>query len=255
MNTGSDNSSVPVNEDFNNDFQFIFRNCDQNKISPFMKLFWEEQIKYLNSSSQIRYHPMVIKYCLGLHAKSPACYEQVRLNVKECSGILVLPSQTTLRDYKNYIRPECGFNPKVIEELALKTKDFSSVEKFICICFDEMKIQDDLVWDKHTGELIGFVDLGDVNLNYASLNDVHEIASHVCNFLIKSIANPLSFSFATFATTGVTSDQLYHFVWRAVAILERTCFLKVVATSCDGGSLNRAFYRIHTPYSLQTSDI
>ena len=57
-----DNSSVPVNEDFNNDFQFIFRNCDQNKISPFMKLFWEEQIKYLNSSSQIRYHPMVIKY-------------------------------------------------------------------------------------------------------------------------------------------------------------------------------------------------
>ena len=171
-----DNSSVPVNEDFNNDFQFIFRNCDQNRISAFMKLFWEEQIKYLNSSSQIRYHPMVIKYCLGLYAKSPACYEQVRLNEKEGSGILVLPSQRTLRDYKNYIRPERGFNPKVIEELALKTKDFSSVETFICICFDEMKIQDDLVWDKLTGELIGFVDLGDVNLNYASLNDVHEIA-------------------------------------------------------------------------------
>ena len=34
-------------------------------------------------------------------------------------------------------------------------------QKCICICFDEMKIQDDLVWDKHTGELIGFVGLGD----------------------------------------------------------------------------------------------
>ena len=173
------------------------------------------------------------------------------MNEKEGSGILVLPSQTTLRDYKNYIRPERGFNLKVIEKLALKTKDFSSVEKFICICFDEMKIQDDLlVWDRHTGELIGFVDLGDVNLNYASLNSVQEIASHVCVFLIKSIVNPLSFSFATFATTGVTSDQLYHVFWRAVAILERTCFLKVVATSFDGASPNRAFYRIHAPYSL-----
>ena len=112
-----------------------------------------------------------------------------------------------------------------------------------------MKIQDDLVWDKFTGELNGFVDLEDVNLNYASLNDVHEIASHVCVFLLKSIVNPLSFSFATFASTGVTSDQLYHLVWRAVTILERTCFLKVVATSC-GASPNRAFYRIHAPYSL-----
>ena len=29
-----------------------------------------------------------------------------------------------------------------------------------------MEIQEDLVWDKHTGELIGFVDLGDMQLNY-----------------------------------------------------------------------------------------
>ena len=27
---------------------------------------------------------------------------------------------------------------------------------------DEMKIQENLVWDKHTGELIGYVDLGDI---------------------------------------------------------------------------------------------
>ena len=34
---------------------------------------------------------------------------------------------------------------------------------------DEMKIQENLVWDKHTGDLIGFVDLGDAELNYATL--------------------------------------------------------------------------------------
>ena len=26
---------------------------------------------------------------------------------------------------------------------------------------DEMKIQENLVWNKHTGDLIGFIDLGD----------------------------------------------------------------------------------------------
>ena len=30
-----------------------------------------------------------------------------------------------------------------------------------------MKIQENLVWDKHTNELIGFLDLGDPELNYA----------------------------------------------------------------------------------------
>ena len=32
-----------------------------------------------------------------------------------------------------------------------------------------MKIHEDLVWDKHTGDLIGYVDLGDTELNYATL--------------------------------------------------------------------------------------
>ena len=53
-----------------------------------MKLLWEEQMKYLQCpSSEVRYHPMVIKYCLGLHAKSPAAYEQIRINEKEGTGV------------------------------------------------------------------------------------------------------------------------------------------------------------------------
>ena len=52
------------------------------------------------------------------------------------------------------------------------------------ILFDEMKIQENLVWSKHTGDLIGFVDLGDVNLNYATLQETNAIASHVLVFLL-----------------------------------------------------------------------
>ena len=42
-----------------------------------------------------------------------------------------------------------------------------------------MKIQEDLVWDKYTGELFGFVDLGDIQTNFATLKDVKELAIHV----------------------------------------------------------------------------
>ena len=34
-----------------------------------------------------------------------------------------------------------------------------------------MKIQYSLVWDKHSGDLIGYVDLGDVEVNYATLQN------------------------------------------------------------------------------------
>ena len=50
------------------------------------------------------------------------------------------------------------------------------MERFVSIIFDEMKIQEDLVWDKYSGERIGFVDLGDIHTNFATLDDVKELA-------------------------------------------------------------------------------
>ena len=96
-----------------------------------MKLFWEEQQKYIiaTSKSGIRYHPMVIKYCLSLAAKSPGAYEELRFDEKKGTGILVLPSQRTLRDYRNYIKPKRGFNEQVVSELPEKTSPFLPQEK------------------------------------------------------------------------------------------------------------------------------
>ena len=37
---------------------------------------------------------------------------------------------------------------------------------------DQMKIQENLVWDKHNGELLGYVDLSDIDINYAILSKV-----------------------------------------------------------------------------------
>ena len=246
MRVAIEKHSEPVDAKLNEDFQALFSGCDKTDVPNFMKLFWDEQQKYINAScsSSVKYHPMIIKYCLNLAAKSSSAYSDLRYDSKTGSGILVLPSLRTLRDYRNYIHPTRGFNPAVINDLKHKTVNFSGPERFVTILFDEMKIQEDLVWDKHSGELIGFVDLGDITTNYATLKNVEELATHILVFLVKSVVNPLSFSFASFATTGISSHQIMPIFWKAVCYLEQI-ELHVIAATADGASSNRRFFRMH----------
>lgn len=240
--------SVPVPETLGDDLATIMSGADQSKITPFMKKFWAEQQNYLSTSKKgVRYHPMIIRYCLALAAKSPAVYDDIRYDEKNKTGFLILPSRRRLRDYKNYIRPQQGFNPPVIKELANIVSKFQEIEKYCIILMDEMKIQENLVWDKHTGDLIGFVDLGDTELNYATLpkSKSEDIASHVLVFLVRSIVNPLKFSLANFATSNATSIQLFPLFWKAVGILEDNVGMKVVGVTSDGASPNRTMYRMH----------
>jgi len=46
-------------------------------------------------------------------------------------------------------------------KLVLRKRKIPS--KYIALLFDEMKIKEDLMFDKHTCELVGFVDLGEIN--------------------------------------------------------------------------------------------
>ena len=139
---------------------------------------------------------------------SSSAYTDLQYDTTTGTGILALPSLRTLHYYKNYIRPTRGFNPEVINELAKKSVLFSEIERYVSILLDEMKIQEKLVWDKHSGELIGFFDLGDININYATLENAQKLATHVLVFLVKSVVYPLSYSFATFATDGITAFQI-----------------------------------------------
>lgn len=185
MKSALENCSESISPQLGEDLTSIFSKTNQQNIPPFMQLFWEEQQKYLkcSSPSSVRYHPMIIKFCLNLAAKSSSAYNDLRYDPKTGNGILVLPSSRTLRDYRNYIRPTRGFNPAIINALAKKTADFQSSERFVSILFDEMKVQEDLVWDKYTGELIGFVDLGDAEINNATFKNVKQLATHVLVFL------------------------------------------------------------------------
>ena len=80
------------------------------------------------------------------------------------------------------------------------------------------------------------------SVNFATLQQVDKLASHILVFLIRSIVNSLKYSFANFATTNITPVQLFSLFWKAVGILEISVGLKVDAVTCDGASSNKKIF-------------
>ena len=105
-----------------------------------------------------------------------------------------------------------------------------------------MRIRSNLIYDKEGGELIGFIDLGDPDVNYSTPQEENELATHALFFFVRGLATDLNFNLAYFATTGITSYQLFPLFWEAVSILELTVNLWVISTCCDGASPNRRFF-------------
>ena len=99
------------------------------------------------------------------------------------------------------------------------------------------------------------MDLWDNDVTWATLPNMDKITSHVLVFLVKSVMNPLSHSLATFSTDGMTSYQMFPLFWRAVAILELTCNLKVIAATSDVTSPNRKFYKMHSAFDTNAKNI
>ena len=235
-------SAVLIDHDLSNDLTGIISDCGSS-MTPFTSLFWQQQKKLMKSSATgVRYHPMIIRFCLSLAAKSLSCYEELRN-----SKVLVLPSQRRLRDYRNAIRPQRGFQNEVVEELKSQTDSHFDVQRYVVLLFDEMKIMSNLVFDKFTGEHIGFIDLGDPDLNFGTIEEASSIATHALVFLVRGVCTELKFCLAHFATTGVTAAQLIPLFWEAVYILETSCNLWVIAATSDVVSPNRRFYRLHKP--------
>ena len=108
-----------------------------DEVTLHMRVFWEQRLKLLASPKfGRRYHPHIIRFCLSIHAKSPAAYREIR----DC-GILVLPSEKTLQDYRNVFTPKAGFHPENIERLRSQTSQYFDIQRYVVIAFDEMKIQ------------------------------------------------------------------------------------------------------------------
>ena len=173
-------------------------------------------------------------------AKSSSAYDELR-----ATNILTLPCRRTSRDYSNYVKPSTGFNPQVTEELIKTSSHLQGYQRFVCLSFDEIKIQEKLVFDKYTGDLVGFVDLGDPEMNFSTFEDTDKLVCYVMVYYIRGLASDLKFSFAYFGTDGMNAYQIMTTFWDAVSILEMTCKLPVICAVSDGASSNRKFYKMH----------
>ena len=121
----------------------------------------------------------------------------------------------------------------------------NDIQRFVVLSFDEVKIQSGLVFDKHSGKIIGFVDVGDNDINFATFSSTDNIATHVLSFYVRNFYGNIKFHFAYFGTDGILSYQLFPLFWKAVSILEINCKLKVIASVSDGATANRKFIKMH----------
>ena len=86
-------SGASVSGKISNDMLNIF-NQNENKATPLLKLFWEQQKNAFKCNPKlVRYHSMIIRFCISFDEKSTSRYDKLR-----DSNIVVLPSRRTLRD-------------------------------------------------------------------------------------------------------------------------------------------------------------
>ena len=240
-----DKEGVDVSESLEKDLLKIMGGQNM-EATQHMKFFWQEQMKLLQAKKMgRRYHPQIIRFALSLHGKSASAYRELR-----DSGALILPSERVLRDYKNYFKPKAGINQENIDDLRGKTSTYSDLQRYVALIMDEMKIQSNLVFDKYSGDLIGFIDLGDPMTNFANLQEEDTLASHALAFLVRGMCTDLKHVVAYFFTGNVTSFQLMPMFWKVVSTLELSLKLMVCAAVNDGASPNRKFFRLHAKLAV-----
>ena len=133
MKKALDTEDQRISPELSNDFQKLFSESYDSQFPPFTNLFWQEQQKYINSSTTIRYHPIILKFCLNLATKLSFVLKDLCYDSTTVSDLLVFPSSRTLRDYKNYIKSTREFNLDVVNDLGKQTDHFSGIERYVTI--------------------------------------------------------------------------------------------------------------------------
>ncbi len=194
--------------------------------------------------------------------RSSGAYEALR-----SSCCLRLPSQRTLRDYTHYVQAQTGFSDAV-DKMLMDTAKMGSCperDKYTLLLLDEMH---NLVFDKHTGPIIVFANLGEINehlvhFKRSLLDDTPmrpQTAKTMMVFMVRSLFNSLQFSYAQ-----LSGELLYNPFWEAVQRVENCglkvryvmvllvycllllLFIQVLGSTLDGNSVSRRLIKIHQP--------
>ena len=102
---------------------------------------------------------------------------------------------------------------------------------------DVMKIQENLEWDNHIGNLIGYADFEEVELSLQHSKTLLMML-HFLVFLVSSVVDPCKCNLENFTNTDATPSQMFPLLWKAFNSCEINA-LKTSTANCDGASPNR----------------
>ena len=219
----------------------------------FSSIFWQQQLKAasVEGPKGMRWHPAIIRWCLYLHHKSSGCYSTLRN-----SGVLTLPSDRTLRDYKHSSPSKIGFTTELDLELleSVSQQKPPHLAKYVGLILDEMYVKEGLFYNKHTGELIGYSDLGDINnilcdyerqLN-ASDATPRPLGKCMLMFMVRGLFTSLKFPYVQFSAASTKGSDVFPLVRQAIKHLTRLGLI-VITITCDGASDNRRMFQLFNP--------
>ena len=81
MRASLKNNSVPVASELHSDLLSILSGQSFDSF-PMMIIFWQQQQKAMAccKTRQMRWHPMMIRFCLSLAIKSPSAYDAFQMS-------------------------------------------------------------------------------------------------------------------------------------------------------------------------------
>ena len=123
---------------------------------------------------------------------------------------------------------------------AAKVETCPQREKLVLLLLDEMHICEDIVYDKYSGEMIGFSNLGDINEHLLDFEQrmrsdkpaaQPSSAKTMMVFMVRGLFNSLQFPYVQFPCPELTGELLYEPFWKAVLRIENVG-LKVSFIHC-----------------------
>ena len=254
LNSAVQSGGIKLDNATHNDFLAIMNHHKEKYPEGderFVAIFWNQQLKAasLKNSKSIRWHPSIIRWCLYLHHRSSGAYSTLRN-----SGLIQLPSGRTLRDYRHCIPSVIGFSAQTDIDLLERVRELqpAHLARYVTVVLDEMYVKEGLVFDKASGSLIGYQDLGDVNniihdaeTRFKSPGDSHRpLAKVMLVFMIRGLFTSLKYPYAQFPAASTKGADLFPLFRKVLSRLTRLG-IRVMAVTCDGASDNRRLFSLH----------
>jgi len=115
-----------------------------------MGIFSRRQIDLIGGKKRVKWEVEDIAQALAMKSISPKAYQTLRLVWK-----LPLPCVRTLVNWAQRFKCRSGILSDVLQVLKAEGHNLDSFSKQCVLCFDEMSVSSEIVWDKSMDEIVG----------------------------------------------------------------------------------------------------